>query len=239
MNIILTGFMGTGKTSAGKRLAKRLGWTFVDVDDLIEASAKKPIAHIFAEHGEPVFRRLERRHIGRVIRGDHQVVATGGGAFVDPRNRTRLRATGVVVCLTARPEVILKRANRSPGTRPLLAGTTNPLGRVRRLLAVRAKAYRQADLVLDTSTLSVEETVERLWKVLSPHICPSWEYLLGHAPALTRRYAGKYVAIEGQRVIACGQTQLEAYRKASARLRTGSDTGIYYIPLPEESLTAF
>ena len=72
MNIILTGFMGTGKTAAGKRLAKRLGWRFVDVDALIEAAAKMPIARIFTERGEPVFRRLERRAVSRVIHGHQQ-----------------------------------------------------------------------------------------------------------------------------------------------------------------------
>ena len=80
MNITLIGFMGTGKTTIGKRLAKRLGWRFVDIDQQIETSAKKPVPRIFAEHGEPVFRRLEERIIRRSVREDHQVIATGGGA---------------------------------------------------------------------------------------------------------------------------------------------------------------
>ena len=140
MNIILTGFMGTGKTAVGKRLAKRLGWRFVDVDELIEQSAKMPIARVFSERGEEVFRRLERRCIAHVIHGDHQVIATGGGAMMDPQNRGRLRASGLVVCLTAKPQTILARVGRRIGIRPLLAGAANPLARIRTLLSQRAPA---------------------------------------------------------------------------------------------------
>ena len=94
MNITLIGFMGTGKTTVGKRLAKRLGWEFVDLDALIEARTGRAIADIFTQHGEPVFRRLEQRWIRRVARGDQQVIATGGGAFLDPENRRLLKSGG-------------------------------------------------------------------------------------------------------------------------------------------------
>ncbi len=238
MNIILTGFMGTGKTAVGKKLAKRLGWKFVDVDELIERSAKIPIAKIFAEHGEAVFRRLERRHILRAIHGRHQVIATGGGAVLDPQNRSRLRASGPVVCLTARPQTIVKRVGSKGRTRPLLSAGKTPLSRIKALLVQRAKAYAQADLTIDTSPLSVDEVVERLWQKLSPCLCKSWQYLLQHAPELAQRYGGKYIVVVDDRIVGSGATQLEAYQSASQPLREKPDAGIYYVPLPEESLTA-
>ena len=237
MNIILTGFMGTGKSTVGRRLAKRLGWTFVDVDRLIESSAKMPILRIFAERGEPVFRRLERRAIGRAIHAQHQVIATGGGAFVDAQSRAKLRVSGPVVCLTARPQVILTRIGRRLEARPLLSGASNPLSRIRALLNQRAAAYAQADLTVDTSSLSIDEVVERLWAKLSPCVCRSWRYFLDHVGELSGRYGGKYVVVADERIVGSGQTQLEAYRHAAPRL-AHKDAGIYYIPLPEESLTA-
>ncbi len=237
MNIVLTGFMGTGKTAVGKRLAKRLGWRFVDVDELIAASAKMPVANIFAERGEAVFRRLERRHISRVVHGLNQVIATGGGAFVDQHNRARLRVTGPVICLTARPERIVERVGRKISTRPLLAGGADPLARIKTLLHQRAPVYAQADLTLDTSDRSVEDIVEQLCQRLGPYVCRSWRYLQEHAPALAQRYGGKYVVIAGDHIIASGATQLDAYRKAG-RLTAQREVAIFYIPLREESLTA-
>ena len=237
MNIILTGFMGTGKTAVGKRLAQRLGWRFVDVDQLIEAGAKMPVARIFAERGETVFRRLERRCITRAVHGDRQVIATGGGAFIDRDNRAKLRASGPVICLTARPSVILERVGRGLKARPLLAGSPHPLARIRMLLAQRASAYAKADLAFDTSDCAIDEVAERVWRELSPHLCRSWRYILAHAQQLALRYGGKYVVVVEERVVACGQTQLEAYRNASNKLGGAPDAGIYYIPSREEPLT--
>ena len=233
MNIVLTGFMGTGKTTAGKRLAKRLGWRFVDVDQLIESSTKMPVAKLFAQRGEPVFRRLERRVIHRLARGQQQVIATGGGAFVDPQNRARLPMTGPVVCLTARPQAILNRVGRKLGARPLLAGAANPLSRIKTLLHQRANAYAQADLTIDTTSLSLDEVVERLWENLSPCLCKSWQYLQTHSQELGQRYGGKYVVVVDNRIVSSGKTQLEAYQNAERRLTERRDAGIYFIPLAE------
>ena len=235
MNVILTGFMGTGKTAVGKRLAKRLGWRFVDVDELIEAHAKMPVARIFAERGELVFRRLERRYVSRVARGEEQVIATGGGAFVDPQNRARLRAGGVTVCLTAKPCVILERIGKRLALRPLLQGG-DPLERIQALLAQRARAYAAADLTIDTTHRSVEEVVEQLWAQLRPSPCKSWQYLLDHTGKLAHRYGGKYVVVVDNHIVSSGETHLAAYQQA--RLKDTGEAGIYYIPLPEESLTA-
>ena len=238
MNIILTGFMGTGKTAVGKRLAKRLGWRFVDVDELIEANAKKSIPAIFSQHGEGVFRRLEQRTIRRVTRSSEQVIATGGGAFLDAKNRARLRVSGPVICLTARPQTILARVKPRLGTRPLLQSGRDSLSTIRTLLRQRALAYTKADISLETSDLSVDAVVDRLWGKLSPYVCRSWQYLLEHSKTLAQRYGGKYIVVVDDRVVASGETQLEAYQNAAQRLPQKDDTGIYYIPLPEESLTA-
>ena len=255
MNIILIGFMGTGKTAVGKRLAKRLDWPFVDVDQLIETGAAMSIAEIFTKRREAFFRRLEQRQIARVIRGQHQVVAVGGGAFVNPENRRRLQAGGSVVCLTARPRAILTRVGRRIVTRPLLAGHTNTLARIQQLLAQRSSAYARADVTIDTTTLTVDQVVEEIWQRVSPRICRSWQYVLDHSGKLGGQYGGQYVVVAENRVIASGGTQLEAYqhaclrrvrgrkdrrgRQAARKLGTKADVGIYYIPLPRESLTAF
>jgi shikimate kinase len=237
MNIVLTGFMGTGKTVVGRRLAKRLGWKFVDVDQLIEASAKMPIAKIFTGRGEAVFRRLERRCIRRALRAHHQVIATGGGAFVDAQNRSRLRATGPVICLTARPRTILDRLGHRIESRPLLSGSSNPHERIRSLLSQRAKTYAQADITCDTSDLTVEEVIDRLWEQLSPCLCRSWQYLLDHMRELAPRYGGKYVVVINNRIVASGESQLEAYQNAPTRLAEKGEAGIYYVPLPAETVT--
>lgn len=239
MNITLTGFMGTGKTAVGKRLAKRLGWRFVDVDELIEACSKLSVARIFQKHGESVFRRLERRCISQVVRGKQQVIATGGGAFIDSHNRAQLRVSGPVICLNARPQVILSRIGNKLSERPLLADSPNPLAKIRALLSHRAHDYAQADATIDTSNLTVDEVVDRIDAILSPCLCKSWDYFLSHVDVLSQRYGGKYVAVADKTIIASGQTQLEAFKKAKARLTEHRELGIYYIPLAEEALTAF
>lgn len=244
MNITLTGFMGTGKTVVGRRLAKQLGWAFVNLDSLIEAVARKPVATIFAEHSEAVFRRLETRAIRRAMRGDQQVIATGGGAFANPQNRRLLRSGGPVICLTAHPKVILQRVTPTLASRPMLASPASsgaggpPLARIGQLLAQRASAYAKADLTIDTSRLSVEEVVERIWEEVGPWMSRSWEYLRRHGDKLTQRYGGKYVVVLDDRIVAVGATQLEAYQRLARPVPPRCEVGIYYIPSPEEPAIA-
>ncbi len=228
MNITLVGFMGTGKSSVGRRLAKRMGvgWTFVDVDAEIERSAHMPISQIFTERGEPVFRRLERRWVKRMARATHQVISTGGGVFVDEELRGLLRASGAVICLTARPQVILDRVKHKLQMRPLLR-SDDPLARIRTLLKEREAAYAKADLTIDTSDVTIDEVVERIWALLNPLLCKGWQYLQQHGDELAGKYGGQYVVVREGRVIACGKTHLEAYQKAGT---TEGETGIYYIP---------
>ena len=156
-NIILTGFMGVGKTSIGTRLASDLGYTFVDTDDLIEADQKTTITEIFARKGEPYFRDVEARIIRTVLENENQVVSTGGGAVIRDENREAFKEAGLVVCLTARPEVIYERIKHETH-RPLLK-VPDPMARIRDLLESRATFYGQADLIIDTSEKSVDEAV--------------------------------------------------------------------------------
>jgi len=159
-NIILIGFMGTGKSSAGRLLAARLGRRFIDVDRRIEQESGLPISEIFARHGEAWFRAKEKDMIARVARYRRAVTATGGGVVLDPANMERLRAGGVIVCLTAPVQTILERTGRR-STRPLLARPDREEV-VARLLAERAPLYGAADFTLDTGNLSPRLAAEKI-----------------------------------------------------------------------------
>lgn len=156
--IVLTGFMCTGKSEVGRRLARRLGRPFVDIDQLVEARAGKTVAAIFADAGEATFRALEREAVADAIARRDPVIAVGGGAVLDAANLERLRAAGPVVCLTANADTILRRVG-DVSRRPLLAGD-DPRAAVERLLAERRPAYeRAADVTVDTSDRTVDEVV--------------------------------------------------------------------------------
>jgi shikimate kinase len=162
--VILTGFMATGKTEVGRRLARALGRPFVDTDGLVEAEAGRSVPDIFATDGEPRFRELERKAVERACTMADAVVATGGGTLLDPENRRRLAAAGPIVCLAAAPEVILRRVG-DPAARPLLVngnGRPGGLARVQALLAERAGVYAMAAHTVDTTDLTVDEVVERV-----------------------------------------------------------------------------
>jgi shikimate kinase len=156
-NIILTGFMGVGKTSVGTRLAKDLGYTFVDADEQIEAEEKTTITEIFSTFGEPYFRDVETRVLRRLLENEGQVISTGGGAVIREENRRVFKENGVTICLTAHPESIYARI-RHETHRPLLH-VADPLAKIRELLAAREQFYRQADFVIDTSERSVDEVI--------------------------------------------------------------------------------
>jgi len=159
-NIILTGFMGVGKTSIGTRLSSDLGFIFVDTDELIEADQKTTIAEIFAQKGEPYFRDVEARIIRTVLKNENQVVSTGGGAVIRDENRKVFKEAGLVVCLMARPEVIFERIKHETH-RPLLR-VPDPMAKIRGLLESRAKFYSQADLIIDTSEKSIDEALREI-----------------------------------------------------------------------------
>lgn len=158
--IVLMGFMGTGKSEIGRRLAKRLGRSFVDTDHLIEQRAGKTVKQIFADDGEPAFRALERTTVAEVAARAGGVVAVGGGAVLDPRNVAALRTRGVLVHLTASPDVIRARVGDA-ASRPVLAGRSPAA--VEALMEERRSAYEAAaDVTVDTSDRTVDEVVEEI-----------------------------------------------------------------------------
>lgn len=159
-NVVLIGFMGTGKSCTGRLLAGRLGRPFIDVDRKIEQESGLAIGEIFAQHGEAYFRAREKDVIARVARYRKAVIATGGGVVLDADNMQRLRAGGVIICLTASVQTILERTGRR-NTRPLLARPDRE-EIVARLLAERAPLYAQADFILDTSNIPPRMAAEKI-----------------------------------------------------------------------------
>jgi shikimate kinase len=159
-NIVLVGFMGTGKTTVGRIVAERRGMSFVDMDDVIVEREGKPIPRIFAEDGEPHFRACERRLVLELAARQGLVIATGGGIVLNPDNVADFSRTGLVVCLWAEPEEILRRVGADTN-RPLLA-VADKIGRIRELLAKRAPLYRTVPNQLDTTGLDSEAVVNRI-----------------------------------------------------------------------------
>ncbi|MBN1793509.1 MAG: shikimate kinase [Candidatus Omnitrophica bacterium] len=164
-NIVLAGFMGTGKTCVGKKLAGRLGIEFVDLDDVIEAREGRLITQIFAEKGEAYFRGVEKALVREFSEKTPFVIATGGGAVVDQENLRLLKKSGVVILLEADIETILERTHGQTH-RPLLM-VADPKGRIKELLEARAPFYKKADYAIDTTSLNVDEVVERILSLVS------------------------------------------------------------------------
>lgn len=168
-NIILLGARGCGKTSVGRELACRLGRPFVDTDEQIEARTGRVIRDIFAEDGEPAFRRLETEAIAAATRGQRQVISVGGGAVLSDRNRAMLRAAGVCIWLTAPAEELCRRIQADPGSaarRPPLTARAG-LDEVRHLLAERERLYAAtAHHVVSTVGLSVAQAVDAVLAAL-------------------------------------------------------------------------
>ena len=163
-NIVLTGFMGTGKTCVGRILADSLDWPFCDVDSEVEQAVGMSIAAYFAQAGEAAFRDREQEAVERICQRTGQVIATGGGVVLRQQNIDRLKATGVVVCLAASEQEIVARTAADAG-RPLL-NRPDRLQVIRDLLAERMPQYRQADIWLDTDGKSATETAAELQQIL-------------------------------------------------------------------------
>ncbi len=163
-NIVLVGFMGTGKSCTGRIVAERLGWEHVDTDDLIEAGAGRTIPEIFTAEGEEAFRTREREAVREAAGGTRRVVTVGGGAILDPRNVALLEANGLVVCLTADVDVILRRVAPT-GHRPLLEGGEDKAQRIRRLLDERRSHYARFAHQIDTSTHTPADTAEAVLRL--------------------------------------------------------------------------
>jgi shikimate kinase len=162
--IVLVGLMGAGKTSVGRRLAERLGFPFVDADHAIEEAAGKPIAEIFADHGEPYFREGERRVIARLMRNGAQVLATGGGAYMNDETRARIQQEGVSVWLSADLPLLMKRVMKRQD-RPLLR-TEDPEAVMRGLMEKRYPVYGLADVTVESRDVAHAQMVNDVIKAL-------------------------------------------------------------------------
>jgi shikimate kinase len=167
-SVVLVGMMGAGKSSIGRRLASRLAVPFVDADAEIERAAGMTIAEIFSGHGEPYFRAGEARVIARLLDSGPQVLATGGGAFMNADTRNAIRAKGISVWLRATLDVLNRRIKRR-GDRPLLK-TADPGETLRRLIEERYPIYSEADLTVESREVPHETIVEEIVAGLRDHI---------------------------------------------------------------------
>lgn len=160
--------MGTGKSVVGRALARRLGYAFIDSDELVREQAGKDIPAIFTEEGEAGFRERESRAIASLKGRSRLVLSTGGGAMTDPANVAALRGLGPIVLLEASPKTILRRVGGG-GDRPMLAGARTQelrLRRIRELLSARADAYALADTTVGTDRLGVSGTASAVIEAL-------------------------------------------------------------------------
>jgi len=156
-SIVLIGLMGAGKTAVGRRLANRLDLPFIDADTEIEVAAGASVSEIFAEHGESYFRRGERKVIARLLEGGPQVLATGGGAYMDAETRANIKARGLSVWLKAEIKVLLKRVGRRD-SRPLLTAG-NPEKVMKKLMEERYPIYEEADVTVESRDVPHEVIV--------------------------------------------------------------------------------
>ncbi|MGD0282584.1 MAG: shikimate kinase [Dissulfurispiraceae bacterium] len=159
-NIVLTGFMGTGKTAVGKILSQKLGFVLVDSDTEIEKEQKTTITDIFKRLGEAAFRDIESNTINRLSSLIKTVLSTGGGAVLRAENMEALRKNGIIVCLSASPETILRRTSKNKN-RPLLE-TDNPLQTIKELYDFRKPYYEKADIIIDTDNMSPLQVAEEI-----------------------------------------------------------------------------
>ena len=169
VNIILIGFMATGKTILGRILAEKMDMEFFDTDSIISEQEGKSINKIFAEKGERYFRGLEKNVIKTISRKNNAVISTGGGTVLLFENIKRLRQKGIIICLKTRPEIILQRIKQQKGKRPLL-DKPEPLKEIQSILKIRASYYRQADLTIDTSDFEVKKIIDRILVKISKYL---------------------------------------------------------------------
>tara|TARA_B110000014_G_C19967325_1_gene500710 strand:+ start:109 stop:705 length:597 start_codon:yes stop_codon:yes gene_type:complete len=165
--IVLVGLMGAGKTSIGRRLAVRLGLPFSDADDEIEKAAGSSIEDIFERLGEENFREGERRVITRLLDGPPIVLATGGGAFMDPETRKVISENGVSIWLRSDLDTLVKRTSKRKN-RPLLKNK-NHREVLKQLIEVRYPIYQLADIIINSLDVSAEETLHQVVKSLDAH----------------------------------------------------------------------
>ncbi|WP_366512891.1 shikimate kinase [Sphingomonas telluris] len=166
--LVLVGLMGAGKSTVGRRLARRLGLEFIDTDEAIESAAGCSAAEIFERFGEAEFRDGERRLVARLIDGEVRVIATGGGAFVDPRTRSLLNERAITIWLDAPVEILANRTSRRD-TRPLLRNG-DPKRTLERLAEERGPSYAEAHIRVTSGSAAHGEVVESIVTAIEKHL---------------------------------------------------------------------
>lgn len=159
-NIVLAGFMGTGKTEVGKELSRLLSMRLIDVDHEIEQAEAMPVKDIFMKKGESYFREIEAEIIRKYAAERKLIIATGGGAVLRKENLAALRENGTIFCLTAHPETILDRISRND-ERPLLQGNER-MDKIRNLLSIRGPLYEHAGIMIDTENKTPLQIAEEI-----------------------------------------------------------------------------
>ena len=263
-SIVFVGMMGSGKSAIGHRLAARLGLPFVDADaEIVAAAAGLTIPEIFARYGENYFRDGERRVIMRLLNGGQSVLATGGGAFMDPRTRARIAEQGVSIWLDADFKTLLKRVRRK-NDRPLLH-TTDPEATLRKLLDVRTPIYRLADIRVAShdapQEVMVDETMDALARGLAgvdrtrrsareeefakvmSHLHPhrgAMETDAGHRENVHVALAGRaYDIVIGSNLVVEAGARIKAIAPGAAcAIVTDENVARLHLPALQESLTA-
>ncbi len=244
--IVLTGLSGTGKTTVGRIIAKRLGWRFYDTDIGVVKRANKPIEAVFADDGEAAFRALEHNALWRVTREKECVIAMGGGAILSPQNRAYLVEDCLLVCLDAKVDAMWQRLESSAVKRPLVAGADS-LSRIRDLQAFRHPFYNLADVIVPTDDRSPEDIADdviRAWEESSfacavrvpggsHHITAGWGVLddLGTLLKAEGLKGAAYVISDSSVYPLYGDRALQALRKA------GFEADAYVIPAGEANKT--
>lgn len=163
MNLVFTGFMGTGKTAVGKIIAKKLGLAFFDTDAMIEDSTGQTISEIFQNSGEDAFRKLEAETVSLAASMEDIVISCGGGVVINPENIDILRKNGIIINLFASPEHLFDRINKND-KRPLISKALNPLGEIKKLMEQRKDAYKNCDFAFNTEGLSAQQCAEEILK---------------------------------------------------------------------------
>lgn len=169
-HLALVGLMGVGKTTIGRRLARRLDAEFRDADEEVERAAGRSVSEIFSDFGEPAFREGERKVIGRLLEEpDPLIIGLGGGAFIQDETRALVKDKAISIWLKADIDVLIERVGRKPGARPLLS-QGDPAEIMARLERERAPLYAEADIVVDTSVGSHEQSADQVMDALRTYL---------------------------------------------------------------------
>ena len=245
--IVLVGMMGSGKTAIGRRLAQRLGLPFIDSDHEIEAAHRLTVSEIFALHGEAYFRDGERRVLARLIGEGERVIATGGGAFINPQTRQLIRSHAVSIWLKADFDVLMRRVRKRP-TRPLLQNP-DPEGVMRRLMDQRYSIYAEADVTTESRDAPHEVIIAEILDALDGHLAKQGDFSPDmSAPALppaTTRVCVKlgaraYDILIGPDLVGhAGEKLAQLAPGAAAFIVTDSNVGARWLAPLQASLDAF